>query len=117
VLLYAFAALLGFFVVAVLPLGMQYAAEIAHPTPEGTSTGLIQLCGQVSVVSVYVMEALRTSDGSFTVSLLLEAALLAAMAVVLSRLRDPAPATASRAGAAAADAGEELAGAVSSAGE
>ena len=49
-LLYAFAALLGFFLVAVLPLGMQYAAEIANPTPEGTSTGLIQLCGQVSVV-------------------------------------------------------------------
>jgi MFS family permease len=91
VLLYAFAALLGFFVVAVLPLGMQYAAEIAHPTPEGTSTGLIQLCGQVSVVSVYVMAALRTADGSFTVSLLLAAALFAVMAVVLSRLRDPGP--------------------------
>ena len=71
VLLYAFAALLGFFLVAVLPLGMQYAAEITTPTPEGTSNGLIQLCGQVSVVSVYIMAALRTSNGSFTVSLLL----------------------------------------------
>ena len=39
---------------------MQYAAEIANPTPEGTSTGLIQLCGQVSVVPVYIMAALRT---------------------------------------------------------
>ncbi len=88
-LLYAFAALLGFFVVAVLPLGMQYAAEIANPTPEGTSTGLIQLCGQVSVVSVYIMAALRTANGSFTVSLLLAAGLFAVMAVVLSRLKDP----------------------------
>jgi cyanate permease len=92
-LLYAFAALLGFFLVAVLPIGMQYAAEIASPTPEGTSTGLIQLCGQVSVVSVYIMAAMRLSDGSFTVSLVLAAALLAVMAFVLSRLRDARPAT------------------------
>jgi MFS family permease len=91
VLLYAFAALLGFFLVAVLPIGMQYAAEITTPTPEGTSNGLIQLCGQVSVVSVYIMAALRTGNGSFTVSLLLLAGLLAACAVVLSRLQDPVP--------------------------
>ena len=101
-LLYAFAALLGFFLVAVLPVGMQYAAEIATPTPEGTSTGLIQLCGQVSVVSVYVMEALRTGGGSFWVSLALAAGLLAVMAVVLSRLRDPGTAAASAAPADAA---------------
>jgi MFS family permease len=116
VLLYAFAALLGFFLVAFLPIGLQYSAEIANPTPEGTSTGLIQLCGQVSVVSVYVMEALRTSDGSFTVSLVLEAALLAAMAVVLWRLRDPAPVSAPAVGAPGVSV-EEPAGAMSSAGE
>jgi MFS family permease len=91
VLLYAFAALLGFFLVAVLPIGMQYAAEITNPTPEGTSNGLIQLCGQVSVVSVYIMAALRTSNGSFTLSLLLLAGLLAACALALSRLKDPVP--------------------------
>ena len=93
-LLYAFAAVLGFFLVAVLPLGMQYSAEITNPTPEGTSNGLIQLCGQVSVVYVAVMAALRTSSGSFTVSLLLSAALLVGCALVVSRLKDPAPATA-----------------------
>ncbi|MCX6363886.1 MAG: MFS transporter [Actinobacteria bacterium] len=91
-LLYAFAAVLGFFLVAVLPLGMQYAAEITNPTPEGTSNGLIQLCGQVSVVYVYFMAALRTADGSFTVSLVLSAVLLAAGALVVSRLKDAAPA-------------------------
>jgi MFS family permease len=90
-LLYAFAAVLGFFLVAVLPIGMQYAAEITNPTPEGTSNGLIQLCGQVSVVSVYIMAALRTSNGSFTVSLLLSAGLLVACAVAVSRLKDAAP--------------------------
>jgi MFS family permease len=87
-LLYAFAAVLGFFLVAVLPIGMQYAAEITNPTPEGTSNGLIQLCGQVSVVYVYMMAALRTSNGSYTVSLVLSAVLLALGALVVSRLKD-----------------------------
>ena len=91
-LLYAFAAVLGFFLVAVLPIGMQYAAEITNPTPEGTSNGLIQLCGQVSVVYVYLMAALRTGDGSFTVSLVLSAVLLAGGALVVSRLKDAASA-------------------------
>ena len=90
--LFAFSFLLGFFLVAVLPIGMQYAAEITYPTPEGTSSGLIQLCGQVSVVFVYVMAALRTGDGSFTVSLLLSAGLLLLAAAAVSRLHDPAPA-------------------------
>ncbi len=91
-LLYAFAAVLGFFLVAVLPIGMQYAAEITNPTPEGTSNGLIQLFGQVSVVYVYIMAALRAADGSYTVSLVLSAVLLAAGALVVSRLKDPVPA-------------------------
>jgi len=93
-LLYAFAAVLGFFLVAVLPIGMQYAAEITNPTPEGTSNGLIQLCGQVSVVYVYLMAALRTADGAYTVSLVLSAVLLAVGALVVSRLKDAAPAAA-----------------------
>jgi len=91
-LLYVFAALLGFFLVAFLPLGMQYAAEITHPTPEGTSNGLIQLFGQVSVIWVYIMAALRTSNGSFTVSLVFSTVLLAGCAVAISRLRDTSPA-------------------------
>jgi MFS family permease len=113
-LLYAFAAVLGFFLVAVLPIGMQYSAEITNPTPEGTSNGLIQLCGQVSVVYVYVMAALRTSNGSFTVSLLLSAVLLVGCALAVSRLKDAGPAAA-RAGAVASVADrpvEEFAAAV-----
>jgi hypothetical protein len=95
---------------------MQYAAEIASPTPEGTSTGLIQLCGQVSVVSVYIMAAMRSSDGSFTVSLVLAAALLAVMAFVLSRLRDARPATLTGA-AAGAQSGTAAGGPAGAAGQ
>ena len=91
-LLYAAAFLLGFFLVPVMPIGMQYAAEVTYPTPEGTSNGLIQLFGQVSVVFVYIMAALRTADGSFTVSLVLACGLLIVAAIATSRLKDAAPA-------------------------
>ena len=89
VLLYASAAVLGFFLVSALPVGMQYGAEITHPTPEATSNGLIQLFGQGAVVFVYVMEAMRTADGSFTPSLLLAVGLLVACAVLVTRMREP----------------------------
>ena len=85
---------LGFFLVAVNPIGMQYSSEIAHPTPEGTSNGLIQLCGQLSVVFVYGMEELRSDGGAFTPSLLLSAASLAVCAFLATRLVDPARETA-----------------------
>jgi len=91
-LLYAAAFLLGFFLVPVMPIGMQYAAEVTYPTPEGTSNGLIQLFGQVSVVFVYIMAALRTADGSFTMSLVLASGLLIVGAIAMSRLKDAAPA-------------------------
>jgi len=81
---------LGFFLVSTSPIGMQYAAEITYPTPEGTSNGLIQLFGQASVVFVYVMEAMKRADGSFTPALLLAAGLLIVSALVVTRLKEPA---------------------------
>ncbi len=80
---------MGFFLVSTSPIGMQYAAEITQPTPEGTSNGLIQLFGQASVVFVYVMEAMKASDGSFTPALLLAIALLLLSTLVVTRLKDP----------------------------
>ena len=87
-LLYGSAILLGFFLVSAMPIGMQYAAEITYPTPEGTSNGLIQLFGQGAVVFVYVMEAMKTADGSFTPSLLLDLALLALSAGLVTQMKD-----------------------------
>lgn len=80
---------MGFFIVSISPIGMQYAAEITRPTPEGTSNGLIQLFGQSSVVFVYIMEATKSSDGSFTPALLLSMALLITGALVITRMKDP----------------------------
>ena len=68
---------------------MQYAAEITYPTPEGTSNGLIQLFGQAAVVFVYIMEAMKSSDGSFTPSLLLALGLLALSVGITTQLKDP----------------------------
>ena len=51
---------LGFFLMSLAPIGYQYAAEITHPAPEGTSNGLLNLAGQISVVFIFGMEALKT---------------------------------------------------------
>jgi len=88
-LLFISAFEMGFFLVSTNPIGMQYAAEITFPTPEGTSNGLIQLFGQASVVFVYIMQALQTSNGSFTLSLLLAIGLLLLGAALITQMRDP----------------------------
>jgi len=80
---------MGFFITSTSPIGMQYAAEITQPTPEGTSNGLIQLFGQASVVFVYFMEAIKAPDGSFTPALLIMVGLLLVSAFLITRLEDP----------------------------
>jgi len=87
-LLYLSAFFLGFFLVSANPIGMQYATEVTYPTPEGTSNGLIQLSGQAAVVFVYVMEAMRTKDGSFTPSLLLATVLLVVCLFLIKQMED-----------------------------
>ena len=88
-LLFSSAFAMGFFLVSTSPIGMQYAAEVTQPTPEGTSNGLIQLFGQASVVFVYIMEALKTPDGSFTPALVLAIGLLVISAWLVTQLKDP----------------------------
>lgn len=88
-LLFVSASAMGFFLVSTNPIGMQYASEVTHPTPEGTSNGLIQLFGQASVVFVYIMEALKTSDGSFTPALILAIVLLCISAFLVTKMKDP----------------------------
>ena len=82
---------LGFFLVSAMPIGLQYAAEVTFPTPEGTSSGLVKLCGQCSVVFVYIMAALKSAGGSFTRSLLLAVGLLLLAALAMTRQRDAVP--------------------------
>ena len=88
--LFAAAFVLGFFMTSLLPVGMQYSAELTAPAPEGTSNGLIQLAGQASVVVVYLMSLTQTSAGSFVPSLAVLAALLVVGGLVAWRLPEPA---------------------------
>ncbi|HTX73806.1 MAG TPA: MFS transporter [Rectinemataceae bacterium] len=80
---------LGFFLTGGFPVGMQYSVEITKPTPEGTSNGLIQLFGQVSVVFVYFMQVLRSPSGAFTTGLLVSAALVIAGSSVVAFMKEP----------------------------
>jgi len=80
---------MGFFLISVAPIGMQYVAEITYPAPEGTSAGMLQWFGQVSVIFVTIMEAMKTRDGSFTPSLLLAIGLLLVLAGLITRMKDP----------------------------
>jgi hypothetical protein len=85
----ASAFVMGFFLVSAMPIGMQYAAEVTYPTPEGTSNGLIQLCGQGSVVLVYAMVAFRADDGSFAPAMGACLVLMIVNVLLITRLRDP----------------------------
>jgi MFS family permease len=89
ILLLACAFAFGFFLTSLSPVGMQYAAEITQPTPEGTSNGVIQLFAQASVIFVYIMEAMKAPDGAFTPSLLLAVGLLAVSAFLITQLEEP----------------------------
>ena len=88
VVLCASGAWMGFWLTSTVPIGLQYAAELTRPTPEGTSSGLIQLVGQASVVFVFGMEATKLPDGSFSTSLMLAMVLLFVAAFGASRLEE-----------------------------
>ncbi len=82
-------AWLGFFLIGTGPIAFQFAAEITQPTPEGTSNGLMQLFGQISVLYVYLMVALKSANGAFTTSLLLGGGLLLISLILILQMKDP----------------------------
>ena len=88
-LLYVSAFSMGFFLVSAKTVRRKCAAEINYAKPEGTSNGLIQLFSQASVVFVYIMEALRGQDGSFTPALLLAVGLMVVSVLAILQLKDP----------------------------
>ncbi|MDD5371334.1 MAG: MFS transporter [Anaerolineaceae bacterium] len=79
---------LGFFLMSLAPIGYQYGAEITFPAPEGTSNGLLNLAGQISVVFVYAMDAFKNADGTFTTSLVVLVGLMVVNAFLIANLRE-----------------------------
>jgi MFS family permease len=66
------ACVLGFFMLSTAPVGFQYGAEIACPAPEGTSTGMLMMMGQISgIIFIFGMDILRSpKTGAMTTSML-----------------------------------------------
>lgn len=81
---------LGFFLLSSGPIGFQYGAEIACPTPEGTSNGLLLLMGQVSGIAfIFGMDAFRVpGTGSMTPSLFVLIGLMAVAMIIATRLHE-----------------------------
>jgi MFS family permease len=82
----------GFFLLSAGPVGFQYAAEITHPTPEGTSNGLLLLMGQISgIVFILGMDMFKSPDtGSMTLPLLVMIGLMVLSLVFVIRLKEAA---------------------------
>jgi len=89
-LLLASAFVLGLFLLSSGPIGFQYGAEIAYPTPEGTSNGLLLLMGQISGIAFIIgMDALKsTTTGSMTTSLLILIGLMVVSLLLATRLKE-----------------------------
>ncbi len=84
------AFLLGFFLLSSGPIGFQYGAEIARPTPEGTSNGLLLLMGQISGIAfIFGMDSFKVATtGSMTPSLIVLIGLMLLSLVVATRLHE-----------------------------
>ena len=73
-LLFALSGVTGFLLISSLPIGLTYGAEITHPVPEETSTGVLMLSGQISgilfilIPPQYVMYAM---SGLFLIAAIL----------------------------------------------
>jgi cyanate permease len=84
------AFILGFSLLSAGPIGFQYGAEIARPTPEGTSNGLLLLMGQISGIAfIFGMDSFKVAaTGSMTPSLVVLIALMVIGLMVATRLRE-----------------------------
>ena len=89
-LLLAAAFVMGFFLLSAGPIGFQYGAEIAFPTPEGTSNGLLLLMGQISgILFIFGMDNFKApTTGSMTASLLVLIGLMVLGLLISNRLKE-----------------------------
>jgi cyanate permease len=80
----------GFFLLSAGPVGFQYGAEITHPTPEGTSNGLLLLMGQISgIVFILGMDIFKSPlTGSMTLPLIGLIGLLVLSLLFCTRLKE-----------------------------
>jgi sugar phosphate permease len=83
------AFVLGFFLLSAGPLGFQYGAEITYPAPEGTSTGMLLLMGQISgIIFIFGMDMLKSPTGAMTTSLVVLVVLMVLGLLLCTRLKE-----------------------------
>lgn len=84
------AFVLGFFLLSSGPIGFQFGAEIARPTPEGTSNGLLLLMGQISgIIFIFAMDSFKdAATGSMTTSLLILIGLMLVSLLVATQMHE-----------------------------
>ncbi|MES0343732.1 MAG: MFS transporter [Anaerolineales bacterium] len=89
-LLLVSAFVFGFFLLSAGPIGFQYGAEITHPTPEGTSNGLLLLMGQISgIVFILGMDSFKSPEtGSMTLPLIVLIGLMVLSLLFAIKLRE-----------------------------
>jgi len=89
-LLLVSAFVFGFFLLSAGPVGFQYGAEITHPTPEGTSNGLLLLMGQISgIVFILGMDSFKSPEtGSMTLPLIVLIGLMVLSLLFAIKLRE-----------------------------
>lgn len=80
--------LAGLCVMGTIPVTFQYATEICYPAPEGTSQGVFNIFGQISVVGVSLMGWSNAVYGSFAPSLVVSAILMAVAAGLVWVMRE-----------------------------
>jgi cyanate permease len=86
------ALVFGFFLLSAGPVGFQYAAEVTHPTPEGTSNGLLLLMGQISgILFILGIDSFKSPEtGSMTLPLTVLIGLMVLSLILCTRLREAA---------------------------
>jgi MFS family permease len=91
-LLLVAAFVFGFFLLSAGPVGFQYGAEITHPTPEGTSNGMLLLMGQISgIVFILGLDSFKSPEtGAMTAPLIVLIGLMVLGLLLCTRLREPA---------------------------
>ena len=83
---------LGFFLLSAGPIGFQYAAEITHPAPEGTSNSLLLVMGQISGIAFIMgMDALKSPVTKSMTAPLLGLAGLTVVAIILATMLRESP--------------------------
>jgi len=88
---------LGFFLLSAGPIGFQYAAEITHPAPEGTSNSLLLVMGQISGIAFIMgMDALKSPVTKSMTAPLLGLAGLTVVAIILATMLRESPIHAKR---------------------